>query len=414
MALLDFLIKHRNKLEDPKEALTPGLIYQTSIGGYRQNATGLAIAADAALGYSPVWACMRLIADSISSMEPRIFDSTTGVKLLASDHRIADLLQNPNTDMIGPALWDKVVCECLILGGSYVKINRDGANRAVSLVPIPFSSITIQAINGEIVYHYCGLNSESYDIPSADLLCFRFFSADGISPLSLLKYAGNSISYGSSLEDFGANLVKNGFAASGIFYSEGQYSPAKLAATKENIKEFEGAKAAGSTPILHGLKYQPNSQNNNDGQFLDSRKFCVEEVCRFFGVPQHLIFSTDNSHFAVAEESSIEFYRYGLRPKLVKMQAEITAKLLQPGFTVEFDPSEILQADTAGKTAFCQAGLTSAFLTPNEARAIFDLPPIAGGENLKTPLNMGNSGGNPDFTKKEPGENLKENTNATT
>jgi HK97 family phage portal protein len=126
-------------------------------------------------------------------------------------------------------------------------------------------------------------------------------------------------------------------------------------------------------------------------------------------VPPHLLFELSDANYATSENLSLEFYKFTIRPKLKKIAAEITKKLLASGFCLEFDAKPLTAGDTAARTAFCVAGLQSGFLTPNEARAEFNLPPKPNGDTLKTPLNMGNAGGDPIASKSEP-VNEKENT----
>ncbi len=410
MAFLDFIKRNRNKLEDPNVPMTPELVAAMLSGNFSNRiSNSVPLAADVALSYSAVFRSVRILADAISTLEPKVYDESAGTKILSADHKLADLLSDPNDLMTGEILLDKIVTEVELLGNSYVLILRDNANRAIGLLPFRPGEVTVRIQNSRKVYTYSG-SFGSGTIDSSDILHFYFYTGDGYTGLSTLRYAGEAVQYGLSLETYGKNLIEGGASHTGILTSEAKLSPEQISQLKKEWTEYQGTGGAGKTPILHGVKYQQVSMSVADAQFLETRKFSVQEIARFFGVPPHLLFELGSSNYATSENLSLEFYKFSLRPKLKKIAAEIAKKLLTSGFCLEFDAAPLTAGDTAARTAFVVAGLQSGFLTKNEARAEFNLPPKAGGDDLQTPLNMGNAGGNPVASKNDPENPIETNT----
>ncbi len=355
--------------------------------------TGVNVDSDSALNFSAVWACVRVISEAIASLPVMVYkEESNGDQIKDKSHPVYQLVgMNPNKIMTCYTFMETLMANLLIRGNAYFIIERDQALRPIALHYKDPEDVTAKKV-GEEVYYKC----KGYDEPISqdNMLHFMGLGYDGIEGKSPLNVHRDTI--GLSL---GANVT-----ASSYFGNSNQVfgvlkHPSKIG--KEAIERlrnswnqsYQGPYNAGKTAILEeGMDFKPITIPAQDRQLLESRKFQVEEICRIFRVPQHLVGSLEKASYNSMEQLSIEFVRHTIRPYLYNLEAEMNRKLFRDSermnYCIKFSADALLRGDTNTRADYYSKLLAMGVLSINEVRRFEDLNHIADGDKHLVPLNF--------------------------
>lgn len=359
--------------------------------------SGAAVTANTALKLSAVWACVRLRAETISTL-PLHLRTTDGQ--FAADHPLYSILHDtPNADMCAAEFWQAVSAMQDLWGNAYALIHRNISGGVVALEPLDSEAMTvIRADSGAITYRYIksGKNTE---YPEADILHFRGFSLDGLVGLSPIRYAADTVGGQIDANEAAKHEFKNHLKAGGFLKTGDKIlQEEQRARLRQGLAEFGRPENAGKFMILEaGMDVAGSSNirmNPNDAQLLESRYFGIEEICRAFGVPPQLIGHTDkaSSWASSLDSTNMGFLTYCIRPMLVRYEQTIARKLLKPGerskYSPKFSVEGLLRTDSSARAAFYSQMLQNGVFTRNHVRQLENLPPVEGGDVLTVQVNM--------------------------
>jgi HK97 family phage portal protein len=376
--------------------LLDGSFWQEWIG---TSSSGKTVSADNALQLSTVWACVRLLSETVSTLPLKIYQSNDdGSRLLAKNHPIYPILCNrPNLEMTQSRFMLTVVASLCLRGNAFIEKKFIG-NKLVALIPLLPQNMNVRRLpGGEIEYTYAdstGKNQgERRTIPAKNMMHIRGFGVDGLSGLIPIKTGRDVIGAALSTDEAAAKVFENGLQSSGFIAARTDLTEEQTKIIQNHITAFTGSKNAGKMMVLPAdLAYQNITMNPEAAQLLQSRSYSVEEICRWFRVPPVMVgHSTKQSSWASSLEGmNMQFLTHTLRPLLVNIEQEISRCLLDSDsdYYAEFNVEGLLRADSRGRASYYATALQNAWMSRNEVRRKENLPPIEGGDVFTVQLNL--------------------------
>lgn len=344
---------------------------------------GAVVSPETALKLSAVWACVKLRAETISTLPLHLYDEK---KQLAKDHDLYRILHDqPNADMCASEFW-QIQSACLDLwGNAYSYIARRNDKSIISLEPLfPSEMVVKRSKEGALEYHYTE-NGKVKVYREDEILHFKGFTLDGYVGLSAIQFFAQTIGMQFDANNQAQDWFKNGLKVGGFLETgESTLTSEQRTRMRNHLAEFSKAENAGKYMILEaGMKLASASSiriNPVDAQLLESRYFGIEEICRAFGVPPQLIGHTNkaSSWASSLEQTNQGFLTYSLNPQLVRYEQTITRKLLLPADKYKYRPKFVvdglLRANNTARADFYVKMTQNGLYTRNEVRELEDLP----------------------------------------
>lgn len=372
-------------------SLTTGTFWEEWFG---TSSSGKVVTADKAIQLSAVWACVRLLSESISTLPLKIYvRQPDGSRKAATDHPAYSILcRRPNSEMTPSRFMLMVVASICLRGNAFIE-KKFIANRLVSLVPLlPQNMVVKRLMTGVLEYKYTENGNERV-IPVKNIMHIRGFGLDGVCGMMPMKTGRDVIGSAMAVEESAAKIFEQGLQSSGFLSAENALSDEQRERLRRYMAAFTGSKNAGKIMVLEGgLKYQGVTMNPEDAQMLESRSFSIEEICRWFRVPPFMVgHTTKQSSWASSLEGmNLQFLTHTLRPLLVNIEQEIGRCLLDSDDEVfaEFSVEGLLRADSAGRAAYYTSALQNGWMSRNDVRRLENMPPIEGGDIYTVQLNL--------------------------
>lgn len=312
MSLFNKLFKAR---DHPIENRTTGSSYTFYMGG---TSAGKNVNEKSAMQMTAVYSCVRILAEAIAGLPLHFYRyKDDGGKEKALDNNLYHLLHDePNHEMSSFVFRETLMTHLLLWGNAYAQIIRNGKGEVIALYPLMPNKMTVDRDeNGHIYYIYQRSSDEAIKDKSAvvyltsrDVLHIPGLGFDGLVGYSPIAMAKNSIGLAIATEEYGAKFFANGAAPSGVLEHPGTIKdPARL---RENWNStFGGSANSGKVAVLEeGMKYTPISISPEQTQFLETRKFQINEIARIFRVPPHMVVDLEKSSFSNIEQSFLEYY----------------------------------------------------------------------------------------------------------
>lgn len=359
--------------------------------------SGETVSGDGALQIATVWACVRLIAQTIATLPCHVYRTDRrGYGSLAKDHPLYRLLHDrPNADMTAVEFWEAIVGALLLWGNAYVAITRFGA-RIVALTPMRPDMVQCRIEkDGTKTYVYT-VNGQTQTLRESDVLHIKGFSLDGQMGISPIAAARNSLGAARAAERASAAVFKNEMRPSGLAKSPNFLTPAQREDAQVMLASFKGAANRGKVPLMEGgWDFVPLTMPPNDAQLLETQNFHVKVLCRLFEVPPIMIgHSDDSSALGSSTEKVMEhFYKTCIRHHLERLEQAVNGKLLTPddqraGIYVEFVAEGLLRADSAARASYYSTMVQNGIMTRNEARSLENMAPMDGGDDITVQSNL--------------------------
>ena len=357
-----------------------------------QSTSGQTVSETSALQLSAVWACVRLISETIATLPLSMYEKTSAGKRIASQHPLHGILHTqPNADSTAAVFWEAVVATMLLRGNARAeKLIFNG--RVVGLQFLyPGRLATSRKSDGSKEYRYTEKNGRQRIIPNDRIWKIPGFSLDGEDGVSAIQYGANVFGAAQGADTAAAKTWENGLLQTVYYKMERVLKPEQRAEFRENLKEITGAINAGKSPLLEGgMSADTIGINPNDAQLLESRGFSVEEICRWFRVPPFMVGHSEKSTSwgSGIEQQMIGFLTFTLAPWLRRIEQAISKDLLTPAERLRYYPKfaveGLLRADSAGRSAFYATMANNGILTRDELRELEDREPMGGNAAVLT------------------------------
>lgn len=369
---------------------------QSSVGG-NVSYSGKSVNVQSALQLATVWACVRLISETIATLPLAVYErDAKGHRHLARDHWLYTLVHDqPNANMTAVEFWEAVVAQLCLWGNAYCLKSYVGT-RIVSLDPLAPDRMKVMTDeNGALVYKYT-TSKGIVPYTEAEIFHLKGFGITGLIGLSPIAYARNSLGSAMSADEASGKVFANGLRAGGALTMDQILKPAQRTEIRESIiDQLAGTANTGKLMVLEaGAKYQPLTINPEDAQMLQTRSFNVEEICRWYRVPPFMVGHSGNaSNWGTGlEQQMIAFLTFALRPILTRIEQGIKKSLLPPAdrrrISSEFNLEGLMRADSAGRAALYASAAQNGWMTRNEIRELENRPPVEGGDELTVQSNL--------------------------
>lgn len=373
-------------------SLTNGEFWREWIG---TSSSGKVVTAEKIIRLSAVWACVRLLSESISTLPLRVYErQPDGSRKIAQSNVVYQVLcRRPNPEMTPSRFMLMVVASICMRGNAFVEKFFIG-NKLVSLVPLlPQNMVVKRLDNGRLQYTYTDNNGLQRDISPERVMHIRGFGLDGVCGMMPSMAGVDVFGAAMSVDEAAAKIFENGLQSTGFLSSENALNKEQRERLRDNLRSFIGSKNAGKLMVLENkLTYQNVTMNPEAAQLLESRSFSIEEICRWFRVPPFMVgHTTKQSSWASSLEGmNLLFLTHTLRPLLVNIEQEISRCLLggDEDLFAEFSVEGLLRADSAGRAAYYTSALQNGWMSRNDVRRLENLPPIEGGDIYTVQLNL--------------------------
>jgi HK97 family phage portal protein len=342
-----------------------------------------------ALRIATAWACINLLAGTIGSLPVEVYRrNRLGERERAFGHPLYRLLHDsPNADQTALEFWEFIAASVELRGNAFAE-KKTGVAGVVALEPIAPDRMRVRRLdNGAIEYEW-NEGSRPRRATRDRIFHVRGFGG-GLVGVSTLTVCRSTFASAFAVNQAAHSTFVNSVRPSGVLQTDMQLSGEQRSEAEGLLREkYQGSMRAGVPMLLDkGMKWQSITINPEDAQMLETRKFSVEEICRIFGVPPHMVGHTENSTSwgTGLEQQTLAFQKFALRRRLKRIEQAAERQLLSAqdivnGVTIEFNLEGLLRADSDARAKFYNAGLQNGWMTINEVRALESLPAVEGGD----------------------------------
>ena len=367
-SFLSRLFKTRASPKNSSWFSPPSFFFGTS-------SSGKAVNEKTALQTTAVYACVRILAETIASLPFHTYRYTLNGKEKAIEHPIYYLLHSePNPEMTSFVFRETLMSHLLLWGNAYAQIIRDGRGRVLGLYPLlPNKVIVNRNQHGELVYQY-EKEGQTYFLRSYEVLHIPGLGFDGIIGYSPIAMAKNAVGMAIATEEYGAKFFANGANPGGVLEHPGVVKdPARIRESWNAV--YQGSSNAHRVAVLEeGMKFQSIGIPPEQAQFLETRKFQINEIARIFRIPPHMIGDLEKSSFSNIEQQSLEFVMYTLDPWVVRWEQAIQRALFTENekrqYFVKFNVDGLLRGDYQSRMNGYAVGRQNGWLSANDIREL--------------------------------------------
>ena len=349
-----------------------------------------------ALKYSAIWACTKIISETIATLPWHVMETKTKI----AEHPLDNILyRRPNSEMDAYSLKELIASNAVTWGNHYSEIERNRLGEVVNLWPIDPSRVNpARDSNGRLYYEVDNGSGQKASINAADMFHVRGPSRDGINGYSVIKYAQESISLGMAAESFGATFFGNG-AIPGLVIKNTQNAEISAEGVTNLLKTWnkrnKGAGNANKVEYLDaGMEVEKIGIPPEDAQFIETRKFQILEIARWFRVPPHKLAELERSTFSNIESQNIEFVTDAIMPWVTRMESQVNYSLISledaEQYYNKLNLMSLMRGDSKARAEYYQIMSGLGVLSIDEIRDKEDYDIIGGavGDLRLVPMNM--------------------------
>jgi HK97 family phage portal protein len=300
--------------------------------GYGPTSTGVSVTPESAFNSSAFWSAVSIIAADVASLPLELFKrSKDGSTSAFTDSKTYELVHdNPNPEMTSMVWRETLQAHALTWGGGYSEIERNGGGQPIALWPLTPDRVVPFRNAGRVQYRVANTNQPDTILEAYDILHVPGLGFNGLIGYSVLEKARESISMGLAMQRFGGSFFGNGSTFGGILSHPGKLTKEVKQGIRESIDAVHtGVDRAHKFVILgDGMTFAKLGIPPNDAQFLESRRFEIEEIARWFHMPQHKLNGLDHATFSNIEHLDLEYFKSCLRGWLVRWEQELNRKLV--------------------------------------------------------------------------------------
>ena len=358
-----------------------------------------------AMQTTAVYACVRILSEAVAGLPLHIYRyRSDGGKERIPLHPLYHLLHDePNPEMTSFVFRETLMSHLLLWGNAYAQVVRNGRGQAVALYPLLPSKMDVsRAANGELLYTYyrdadeTGLNPKGgyITLRRDEVLHIPGLGFDGLIGYSPVAMAKNAIGMSLATEEYGASFFANGANPGGVLEHPGVIKD--IGRVKESWNSaYQGNGNAHKIAVLEeGMKFQAIGIPPEQAQFLETRKFQINEIARIYRVPPHMVGDLEKSSFSNIEQQSLEFVKYTLDPWVVRWEQSLQQSLLlpseKPSLFIRFNLDGLLRGDYQSRMNGYAVGRQNGWMSANDIRELEDMNRISAGEGGDLYLVNGN------------------------
>ena len=383
MGIFSGLFRSRDKPQNR----TAGSGYAFYFGG---TTSGKAVTERSAMQMTAVYSCVRILAEAVAGLPLHLYRyKEDGGKEKALDHPLYLLLHDePNPEMSSFVFRETLMTHLLLWGNAYAQIIRNGKGEVIALYPLmPNRMVVDRDIHGQLYYQYTRSTEEAptmkgvtVNLPPSDVLHIPGLGFDGLVGYSPIAMAKNAIGMAIACEEYGAKFFANGAAPGGVLEHPGTIKdPQRVRESWQST--FGGSGNSNKIAVLEeGMKYTPIGISPEQAQFLETRKFQINEIARIFRVPPHMVGDLEKSSFSNIEQQSLEFVKYTLEPWLVRWEQSIQRTLFSPEekkrYFAKFNVEGLLRGDYASRMSGYATARQNGWMSANDIRELENLDRI--------------------------------------
>ena len=399
MGIFDGLFRNKDKPTNR----TSGSAYSFLLG---YSSSGKRVNERTAMQMTAVYACVRILSEAIASLPLQLYKYTdNGGKEKAVEHPLYFLLHDePNSEMTSFVFRETIMTHLLLWGNAYAQVIRNGRGEVIGLYPLMPDRMNVDRDEkGRLYYEYMVSSDDAKTtkkkesivrLSPEDVLHIPGLGFDGLVGYSPIAMAKNAIGLAIATEEYGSKFFANGAAPSGVLEHPGTLKdPSKV---RESWQEtFGGSKNANKVAVLEeGMKYTPISISPNEAQFLETRKFQIDEIARIFRVPPHMVGDLDRATFSNIENQSIDFVKYTLDPWVCRIEASMNRRLLSEDekkkYFFKFNVDGLMRGDYQSRMQGYAIARQNGWMSANDIRDLEQLSPLSDEEGGNLYLVNGN------------------------
>lgn len=376
------------------------------------SASGIHVNEKTAMRVAAVYACVRVIAETIGSMPLSMYRRRTdGGRERASEHPLQILLHDrPNPWQTSQEFREMLTEHALLRGAGFAYINwRSRASNIVDeLIPIHPDRITIKQLpDMQLVYELTREQGDRINLRADEVFTLRYRTSDGVQPVGVIESGRDSIGVAYATQEYAGRFYRND-ATPGVVLKHPQKLSAEAAGRLKDTwnSAYAGSGNARRTALLEeGMSIERLSLSNDDSQFLQTREFQRSEIAGLFRVPPHLIGDLSRATFGNIEHQSLDFLAHCIGPWMTRWEQSISRDLITAPniYFSKFSPESLLRGDLKSRYDSYAVGRTWGWLSVNDVRRLEDLNPIDAGDVYLQPLNMTAAGMPPNSNVAPPG-----------
>ena len=382
MGIISGLFRSRDKPQNR----TAGSGYSFFMGS---SASGIIVTERSAMQMTAVYACVRILSEAIAELPLHLYRyNEDGGKEKATDHPLYLLLHDePNPEMTSFVFRETLMTHLLLWGNAYAQVLRNGKGEVVGLYPLMPNRMTVDRDeHGQLYYKYQrgsdepGGKSEAVILRHPDVLHIPGLGFDGLVGYSPIAMAKNAIGLAIAAEEYGAKFYANGAAPGGILEHPGTIKdPQRVRDSWQST--FGGSGNSNKIAVLEeGMKFTPISISPDQAQFLETRKFQINEIARIFRVPPHMVGDLEKSSFSNIEQQSLEFVKYTLDPWVTRWEQSLTRTLFtdeeKKVYFIKFNLEGLLRGDYASRMSGYATARQNGWMSANDIRELENMDRI--------------------------------------
>lgn len=372
---------------DAPKNRTSGSAYSFFMGG---STSGKRVNERTSMQMTAVYSCVRILSEAVAGLPLHLYQYTdNGSKEKAVEHPLYFLLHDePNPEMTSFVFRETLMTHLLLWGNAYAQIIRNGKGEIMALYPLMPDRMTVDRDEkGRLYYEYMvssddapTIKGSTVKLPPSDVLHIPGLGFDGLVGYSPIAMAKNAIGMAIACEEYGAKFFANGAQPSGVLEHPGTIKdPSRV--RESWTQTFGGSQNANKVAVLEeGMKYTPISISPEQAQFLETRKFQINEIARIFRVPPHMVGDLEKSSFSNIEQQSLEFVKYTLDPWVSRWEQSIVRSLLtveeKKQYFVKFNVDGLLRGDYQSRMNGYAIGRQNGWMSANDIRELENLDRI--------------------------------------
>ena len=383
MGIFSGLFRSRDKPKDSYDSPSYSYFFGRTHAGKRVNdRTAMQIIA--------VYACVRVLSEAIAQLPLHVYQYTDNGKERVPKHPLYFLLHDqPNPEMTSFVFRETLMAHLLIYGNAYAQIIRNGRGDVIGLYPLMPDKVRVDRDDrGRLIYRYSRYDEHNPNfkqqgeiiLPMEQVLHIPGLGFDGLVGYSPIAMAKNAIGMAIACEEYGAKFFANGAAPGGVLEHPGTIKdPQRVRESWQST--FGGSGNANKIAVLEeGMKYTPIGISPEQAQFLETRKFQINEIARIFRVPPHMVGDLEKSSFSNIEQQSLEFVKYTLDPWVIRWEQSIQRSLLSKDekavYFVKFNLEGLLRGDYQSRMNGYAIGRQNGWMSANDIRELENLDRI--------------------------------------